>query len=46
MTGSLANDTILDLLAGRVKSKGSKDGLRRAKRLADRAPEVMVMISG
>lgn len=45
--GSLANDTISDLLEGRVKSKANKTGnLTRAKRIADRAPEVMVKISG
>ncbi len=44
--GSLANDTIADLLEGRVKHKGKGANLRRAKRIADRAPEVMVKISG
>ncbi|HCE3569194.1 MULTISPECIES: relaxase/mobilization nuclease domain-containing protein [Vibrio] len=45
--GSLANDTISDLLDGDVKTKANKTGnLSRAKRIADRAPEVMVKISG
>lgn len=45
--GSLANDTISDLLEGRVRVTANKTGnLRRAKRIADRAPEVMVKISG
>jgi type IV secretory pathway VirD2 relaxase len=45
--GSLANDTIWDLLDGDVKTKADKAGsLSRAKRIANRAPEVMVKISG
>lgn len=45
--GSLANDTISDLLDGDVRTKGNKTrNLSRAKRIADRAPEVMVKISG
>lgn len=47
MMGSLANDTISDLLEGHVKHKANKTGnLRRAKKIANRAPEVMVKISG
>lgn len=45
--GSLANDTISDLLEGRVSNTSNKTGnLSRAKKIADRAPEVMVKISG
>jgi len=45
--GSLANDTIADLLSGHVKSKGNRGGnLGRASRIAKRVPEVMVKISG
>lgn len=46
MMGSLADDTISDLLDGKVKIKGGKSGSSRAKRVADGAPEVMVKISG
>ncbi|GGO83801.1 hypothetical protein GCM10011348_28450 [Marinobacterium nitratireducens] len=44
--GRLANDTIADLLEGPVKHKDKASNLRRAKRIAERAPEVMVKISG
>lgn len=43
--GTLANDTIADLLEGRVKFKRNK-GLHQAKRVVNHAPEVMVKISG
>lgn len=45
--GSLADDTIADLLEGKVKHKGSADSNRaRARRVANHAPEVMVKVSG
>lgn len=45
--GSLADDTIADLLEGPVKHKAGKGGNRkRAARVANGAPEVMVKISG
>lgn len=44
--GNLADDTIADLLEGSVKTKsGRSDNRARARRLANRAPEVMVKIS-
>lgn len=45
---NLVNDTIADLLEGRVKFKrnNTPDLRFRAKRIANRAPEVMVKISG
>ncbi|MCK9505023.1 MAG: relaxase/mobilization nuclease domain-containing protein [Porticoccaceae bacterium] len=47
MMGSLAHDTISDLLDGDVKHKSNKDRNRqRAKRIANHSPEVMVKISG
>ncbi|SHJ84195.1 relaxase/mobilization nuclease domain-containing protein [Halomonas caseinilytica] len=45
--GSLADDTIADLLEGPVKSKGGRSGNRaRARRVVNYAPEVMVKITG
>ncbi len=45
--GSLAHDTILDLLEGHVQNKSNKvRNLQRARRIANHAPEVMVKISG
>jgi len=45
--GSLANDTIADLLEGDVKTKHNKTrNLSRAKKVANRTPEVMVKVSG
>lgn len=45
--GSLADDTIADLLEGPVKSKGGRAGNRvRAWRVVNYAPEVMVKITG
>ena len=41
---SLLDDTIADLLSGRVKHKGN--GLKRAAKITRYAPEVMVKISG
>jgi len=45
--GSLADDTIADLLEGPVKHKGSRASNRtRAQRVVNHAPEVMVKVSG
>ncbi|NIC06303.1 relaxase/mobilization nuclease domain-containing protein [Halomonas sp. DX6] len=45
--GSLADDTIADLLEGPVKHKGNRAANReRARRVASRVPEVMVKITG
>ncbi|PMR77776.1 relaxase/mobilization nuclease domain-containing protein [Billgrantia endophytica] len=45
--GSLADDTIADLLEGPVKHKGNQAANRaRARRVASRVPEVMVKITG
>lgn len=45
--GSLADDTIADLLEGLVKHKGNRAANRaRARRVASRVPEVMVKITG
>ncbi|MDT8880302.1 relaxase/mobilization nuclease domain-containing protein [Halomonas saccharevitans] len=45
--GSLADDTIADLLESSVKSKGGRSGNRaRARRVVNYAPEVMVKITG
>ncbi|MBN8411436.1 relaxase/mobilization nuclease domain-containing protein [Halomonas litopenaei] len=45
--GSLADDTIADLLEGPLKSKGGRSGNRaRARRVVNYAPEVMVKITG
>ena len=45
--GSLADDTIADLLEGPVKSKGGRSGNRAgARRVVNYAPEVMVKITG
>lgn len=45
--GSLADDTIADLLEGPVKHKSNRAANRaRARRIASRVPEVMVKITG
>lgn len=44
--GSLADDTIADLLEGKVKHKGSGANRARARRIVNHAPEVMVKVSG